>query len=368
MLIKCFIAGLMITTLAVSAPLFVTPKKEKTMFQHALELPFGPHLIGDGKGLVDWYFAHCCTANVYTLRNKERDLRHLLQFLSSHLGKPPHEIQIGDCTRQVLEEFVAHRIKEGDSPGTVNNRIALVKHLWNEPCRHFPFLYNPTQWIRSLKADRIIWGPIPEDKMERAIEAAYRTGFSHYVRYRAGFLVETMIRTGLRAHDLGNIKLKQLSPTRAWFMQIPCKGRKYRNVYLPEQMRAQTDAYLHYREEAISATQAGYRFLSEDEKGEYPLFVSVHRAKLTTPESFKLTRENMTRILLFVQEECGFKITARMLRHRFAHNLLKRTKDIRLVCQALGHSDIRTTMRYTERTDEELGQLLEDAAQGRIAA
>jgi len=46
------------------------------------------------------------------------------------------------------------------------------------------------------------------------------------------------------------------------------------------------------------------------------------------------------------------------LRHTFATDLLRKTKNIRLVQKALGHANLSTTMIYTHIVDEELEEAL----------
>ena len=48
------------------------------------------------------------------------------------------------------------------------------------------------------------------------------------------------------------------------------------------------------------------------------------------------------------------KVTPHTFRHTFATDLLKETKNIRLVQKALGHADISTTQIYTHIVDTEL--------------
>ncbi len=48
------------------------------------------------------------------------------------------------------------------------------------------------------------------------------------------------------------------------------------------------------------------------------------------------------------------RVTPHVLRHTFATDLLRETKNIILVQKALGHSDVSTTMIYTHVQDDEL--------------
>ena len=55
-------------------------------------------------------------------------------------------------------------------------------------------------------------------------------------------------------------------------------------------------------------------------------------------------------------EDAGIdkEIHPHTLRHTFATNLLRQTKNLRLVQKALGHSNIETTVVYTHIEDDEL--------------
>ena len=52
--------------------------------------------------------------------------------------------------------------------------------------------------------------------------------------------------------------------------------------------------------------------------------------------------------------DIGKRIHPHTLRHSFATDLYRQTKDIRMVQKALGHSDLSSTMIYTHLVDEEL--------------
>ncbi len=52
------------------------------------------------------------------------------------------------------------------------------------------------------------------------------------------------------------------------------------------------------------------------------------------------------------------RVTPHVLRHTFATELLRESKNIRLVHKALGHSDLSTTMIYTHVVDDDYEQAM----------
>lgn len=64
----------------------------------------------------------------------------------------------------------------------------------------------------------------------------------------------------------------------------------------------------------------------------------------------------------------GEKVSPHTLRHTFATDLLRETKNIRLVQKALGHASLASTMIYTHIVDEELEEALRSFRAGRVAA
>jgi len=65
-------------------------------------------------------------------------------------------------------------------------------------------------------------------------------------------------------------------------------------------------------------------------------------------------------------EALGKKIHAHQLRHTFAVDFLKETKNIRLVQKALGHSDVKTTTIYLNVADEEYKNKIKEFASKRV--
>ena len=97
-----------------------------------------------------------------------------------------------------------------------------------------------------------------------------------------------------------------------------------------------------------------------------PVLVSTYGAELSRPLSFAMSPKSVWHAISSLGKLASalaptkkIHLHPHRLRHTFAHGLLDSSKDVRLVAQALGHSDVRTTMRYTERTEDEVARAIE---------
>jgi integrase len=189
-----------------------------------------------------------------------------------------------------------------------------------------------------------IRGDYDPDKWARAPFSAAR----NYI------LFEFLLDTGLRADEVRLLRYGQLDEGREWIRNVRTKGRRFRNVYITSNMRPLLNTYLARREVELKRF---YTVIPANLVDLLPVFISTYRCDPTQPESFLMGSKTLWRAIRTFSKE--HMLHPHLLRHSYALDLLDSAHDIRLVAQALGHSDVRVTMRYTERQEEEVARALE---------
>lgn len=80
--------------------------------------------------------------------------------------------------------------------------------------------------------------------------------------------------------------------------------------------------------------------------GSCPHFFHTNEGKMVDPSQIR-------RRLAQIAEKSGIDVHAHSLRHSFARNALAAGLPINALQSALGHKDLRTTMRYTRLTEKQ---------------
>ena len=351
----------------------VLPRPRQSTYDAAPALP--GRLDGQSlRHVMESYVRYYAAGDGHTARAKRYDLRHFLEFLAQHsgAGSSTDLVKVSDWTMQATKDFVDSRLSLGEAPATVNRRLATVKHFGRTLGERVHGFINPAREVKNPVLAQCRPHGLSEEETALLREAARSetdVDRPSFAIQRNRFLLELLLATGLRADEVRLLTDGQVTDDFTWLKNVKTKGQKFRNVYLEEGIRRQSEEYFELRLEEITKKFPGFAGLEKKEQKKFPVLISTYGAQLSTPSSFGLSPKTIWRIV------AGYGAKARALskgsignlhphklRHTFAHGLLDSSKDVRLVAQALGHSDVRTTMRYTERSDEEIAQAIEDKA------
>ncbi|MFP3868841.1 MAG: site-specific tyrosine recombinase/integron integrase [Desulfobacteraceae bacterium] len=154
------------------------------------------------------------------------------------------------------------------------------------------------------------------------------------VKYKA--IIATAYAAGLRVSEVCGLYITDIDSQRMRIRVRSGKGKKDRYVMLGESLLSLLRQY----------------YQAARPKGEYLFPGHKPQRHITTTAVNKVLRQ--------VISETGLskRVTMHTLRHCFATHLLEAGIDIRILQVLLGHSSIRTTLRYTHITDRLVQRLV----------
>ena len=154
------------------------------------------------------------------------------------------------------------------------------------------------------------------------------------VKHKA--IMATAYAAGLRISEVCGLRLADIDSQRRRLHIRAGKGKKDRYVMLGESLLALLRQY----------------YQAARPEGEY-LFPGQKPQRHITPSAVRQVLQKVIR-----QTGLAKRVTMHTLRHCFATHLLEAGTDIRILQVLLGHSSIRTTLRYTHITDRLVQKLV----------
>ncbi|MCO6430374.1 MAG: tyrosine-type recombinase/integrase [Deltaproteobacteria bacterium] len=307
--------------------------------------------------VVESYIRYYASGNSHTARAKRLDLKHFMEFLCSLYGCSKIEkLKVSHWDYSSVQRFVDHALRKGESPSTVARRLATLKHMGRTLSEKVAGFVNPAREVKPprIHAERPQAIEQQEVKVIKKKAVTRRKEKDSFIRMRNETIFNFLLDTGIRVDELRNLRMAQLDENLEWVENVRTKGRRYRNVYITSAMREQLKAYLEARAEVLKKF---YAKLTKTQDRLLPLFISTYNAVAGKPESFLMGSKTIWRAINELSTDTP--LHPHLLRHSYAVDLLESSNDVRLVAQALGHSDVRITMRYTQRKDEEIAKALE---------
>jgi len=266
-----------------------------------------------------------CNRSPATLAAYGRDLDDLVAHLESQGAHSPREV--------TPDQLVAHarflsRDRSLDPASTVRN-IAAIRSFFNFLHANRELEQNPARLLERPTRWRRIPNTISPAQMRRLVEAPSPDHGELWVRDRA--ILELMYAAGLRASEVGSVRLNQWFPTMST-VTVLGKGGKERMVPVGVPAARALTRWLETQRPDIvkgNEIQAGHR-----------LFVSNRGKPLERVAVWGLVKK-------YAAVAGLHDVHPHVLRHSFATDLLRGGCDLRTVQEFLGHAMVVTTQIYT---------------------
>lgn len=239
---------------------------------------------------------------------------HRLQRFIAWLAVPLESVQVQDIKRYI-DILLERRL----SAQTVNGHLIAIRrfytYLIDEEERQ---VNNPAVSGMALRLPK----PLPRHLRDGDIPVFFAS--VKKLRDRAMFML--MLRCGLRVEELANLALDAIDYRRNQIVVRGGKGAKDRVVYISNDA---ADALANYLQKRMQTNEQKV-FLVE--KG--------------TCKGKPLSVRGIQKRIEYCSKKSGIAVSCHQLRHTMATQLLNADADIVTIQNLLGHTRIKTTMRY----------------------
>lgn len=250
--------------------------------------------------------------------------------------KRPYLTKLSQLRPAVGEEYQRHRLTETSGNAarpvtrrTINIEVSSLKTMLNQAVKWDMLSENPMTAVEYLKEeDSKKVRALTEEEVQRLLDAA--SGW-----FRPVLL--TAIYSGLREGELITLEWDDVDfdvgalhirGKLGWIPKSSGRSVRERDVAIPKDL---TD----YLRELKEASRHKDNWVFHNKDGEQ-------------------LKPGLRKALMALTRKCGFREVTQFhaLRHTYATHLIKACKDVTVAQAQLGHADIRTTMKYSDVTED----------------
>ena len=203
-------------------------------------------------------------------------------------------------------------LKDKFKPKTVNIRIAAMS-------KYLKFIGFEFEFVRAKEQKKTFCdNAINEEQYNKYVDWCFKNK-----KLTAWKTAKIIASTGVRVSELIQLKTEDLNNG---YIDITSKGNKTRRIFFPENLVNEIQPYCEGT------------YLIENRYGKQLTTRGVSQAMITYGELAGIPKEVMH---------------PHSFRHYFAKQFMKKSDNITLLGDLLGHSDLSTTAIYTRQTTEE---------------
>ncbi len=157
---------------------------------------------------------------------------------------------------------------------------------------------------------------------------------------RDNAIITLLLNTGIRVSECVGLNVSDVNFNTRSFI-VNRKGGKQAILYFNEEVDDALSDYLVFREETLKSKQI-------DPQSIDALFLSTQMKRISVRAVEIMVKKYVA------QTDCLKKITPHKLRSTYGTALYRKTKDIYVVAEVLGHNDINTTKKHYAAISEDI--------------
>ncbi|MFA6475662.1 MAG: tyrosine-type recombinase/integrase [Patescibacteria group bacterium] len=274
--------------------------------------------------------------SLVTIKNSEETWR---MFLKKH----PVEY-LDELTEPLFRSFLHYlEFERKLAPMTIKTYRKNISAFlyWCVRKRYLP--ENPIKYVKGPKIKHDLPKFYTEEELEKIMRAVQLDDKPYFERLRNEVMFMVLLLVGVRRGELLSLKTSDVNFETASLTvrAITSKTRTSRSIPMPSILTGKLRAYVDERSRFALAT-------SDD------LWVSLNTRQRLTEHGFKHITERLSRVV-------GFNVRPHSFRHSCATYAYAATQDIVAVQKMLGHTDIGTTMIYTNVLPENVRNATESS-------
>ena len=272
-------------------------------------------------------------ASPNTLASYERDIVQFDKYFSDQ-GK-----KIFDLNKDDMQDYIEHLKEVGKSNSTISRSTASLKSFYRYLVNKKLAEENIAESIEAPKVDRKEPMILTASEIEKLLE---QPDLSELKGQRDKAMLEILYATGIRVTELVSLRIEDVN-LNSGYIRVKKKSSE-RHIPLGNRSLKCLKEYIEKVRPLLIRT--------EEEK---TLFINTNGQKMT--------RQGYWKILKQYKEHAKIDkdITPHTIRHSFAVHMLQSGAEIKTVQELLGHTDVASTMMYTQMASTMGNEIKNDA-------
>jgi len=259
-------------------------------------------------------------ASANTIASYERDVMQFSNYFEAKSKK------IFDLNKEDMQDYINYLMGAGKSNSTISRCTASIKSLYRYLLNKNLVEENIAENIESPKVDRKEPMILTSKEIEILLE---QPDLSELKGQRDKAMLEILYATGIRVTELISLRIDDVNLTNG-YIKVKKKNTE-RHIPLGNLSLKCLKEYINKVRPLLIRT--------EEEK---TLFINTNGQKMTRQGYWKILKQYKE------QAKIDKEITPHTIRHSFAVHMLQNGAEVKTVQELLGHTDVASTMMYTQ--------------------